>query len=111
MKVELLSNDCNKQVSPMSEGFAVTWVNFKPYKGINMTTRHPQARRAPQVATVDNDYQRVEPGLPYPSAIFHVYASVETPWVAQTLSHFTPVKHGRVSSHSVTVEATKFAGP
>jgi hypothetical protein len=28
-----------------------------------------------------------------------------------TLSHYTFVKHGGVSSNSVTIEATKFAGP
>jgi hypothetical protein len=31
-------NDYKKQVSPMSEGFMVTRVNFKPCKGINLTT-------------------------------------------------------------------------
>jgi hypothetical protein len=62
------------------------------------------------VATVHDDYQRLEPGPPYASAIFHVHASVDTPWVAGTLSHCTPVKYAGVSSNSVTVKATQFAG-
>jgi hypothetical protein len=30
------------------------------------------------VAIVHDDYQRVEPGPPYPSVIFHAYALTET---------------------------------
>jgi hypothetical protein len=33
------------------------------------------------------------------------------PWVAHALSHFTPVRYGRIASVSVTHDATKFAGP
>jgi hypothetical protein len=76
-----------------------------------LTTRHTRARRAPRVATVHEDHQRVEPGPPYPSVVFHVYASVDTPWVARTLSHYTPVKYGGVSSNSAIVEATQFVRP
>jgi hypothetical protein len=46
--------------------------------------------------------------LPHPSAIFHAYASANTTWVARTLSHYTPVKRGKVSSNSLTHKATKF---
>jgi hypothetical protein len=46
--------------------------------------------------------------LPCPSAIFHAYALVNTPWVARTLSHCTPVKQGKVSSNSSTHKATQF---
>jgi hypothetical protein len=35
----------------------------------------------------------------------------EHPWVARTLSHYTSVKRGKVSSNSATVETTKFARP
>jgi hypothetical protein len=59
-----------------------------------------------RVATVHDDYQRVKPGPPYPSVVFHVYASVDTSWVAQTLSHCTHEKYGGVSSILVTMEAT-----
>jgi hypothetical protein len=63
------------------------------------------------VATVHDVIRESDRVLPHPSAIFHAYASVDTSWVAQTLSHCTPVKQGKVSSNSVTYEATKFAGP
>jgi hypothetical protein len=46
--------------------------------------------------------------LPCPSVVFHVYALADTPWVARTLSHCTPVKRCKVSSNSSTYEATKF---
>jgi hypothetical protein len=46
--------------------------------------------------------------LPRPSAIFHAYASADTPWVARTLFHYTPVKLGKVSSNSSTHDATQF---
>jgi hypothetical protein len=63
------------------------------------------------VATVHEDYQRVEPGPLYPSAVFHTYASKDTPWVGQTLSHCTLVKYVGLSSNSATVKATQFVGP
>jgi hypothetical protein len=63
------------------------------------------------VATVHDNYQRGEPGPPYPSDVFHVYATADTPWVGQTLSHCTSVKSSGVSSNTATVEATKFVGP
>jgi hypothetical protein len=88
-----------------------TWVNFKPCKGINLTTRHQRARRAPRVATVHNTVKESGRVLPCPSAIFHPYASVDTPWVAQILSHYTPVKRGKISSNSVTHKATMLTGP
>jgi hypothetical protein len=46
--------------------------------------------------------------LPRPRTVFHAYASVDTPCVARTLSHCTPVKRGKVSSNSSTHETTKF---
>jgi hypothetical protein len=49
--------------------------------------------------------------LPHPSAAFHVKTSTGSPWVARTLSLLSFVKRGKVSSNSVTNEATKFAGP
>jgi hypothetical protein len=32
--------------------------------------------------------------------VFHAYATVNTPWVAHALSHFTPVRYGRIASNS-----------
>jgi hypothetical protein len=63
------------------------------------------------VATVHILIRNSGRGLPHPSAVFHEYASVDTPWEAQTLSHCTPVKRGIVSSNSSTHEATQFVGP
>jgi hypothetical protein len=60
------------------------------------------------VATVHDTVKESGRVLPRPSAVFHAYASVDTPWVARTLSHCTPVKRGKVSSNSSTHEGTKF---
>jgi hypothetical protein len=46
--------------------------------------------------------------LPRPSAVFYAYVSMDTPSVVRTLSHCTPVKQGKVSSNSLTHEATQF---
>jgi hypothetical protein len=43
--------------------------------------------------------------------VFYAYASVDTAWVAHALSHFTPVRYGRIASVSAAHEATLFAGP
>jgi hypothetical protein len=40
--------------------------------------------------------------------IFHLYASVNTPWVAHALSHFTSFKYGRIASVSAAHDATQF---
>jgi hypothetical protein len=40
--------------------------------------------------------------------VFHMYASMDTPWVAHALSHCTPVRYGRTTSVSVAHDATKF---
>jgi hypothetical protein len=60
------------------------------------------------VATVHDVIKESGRVLPRPSAVFHAYASVDTTWVARTLSHCTPVKRGKVSSNLSTHEATKF---
>jgi hypothetical protein len=43
---------CGEQASPISEGVAEVRINSQPCNGMNLTTRHTQARRAPRVATV-----------------------------------------------------------
>jgi hypothetical protein len=60
------------------------------------------------VATVHDVIKKSDRVLPRPSAVFYAYASVDTPWVARTLSYCTPVKRGKVSSNSSTYEATQF---
>jgi hypothetical protein len=110
MKVELLRNDRNRQVLPIPEGNRGGSSQFNLCKGKNLTTRHLGARRAPRVATVHDAVKELDRVLPHPSAIFHAYASTDTPWVARTLFHCTPRKRGKVSSNSMTHEATQFAG-
>jgi hypothetical protein len=40
--------------------------------------------------------------------VLHAYASADTPWAAQALSHYTPIKYGRIASVSVAHDATSF---
>jgi hypothetical protein len=40
--------------------------------------------------------------------VFHTYASVDTPWVAYALPHFTSVRYGRIASVSAAHDATQF---
>jgi hypothetical protein len=108
MELIILPLNTTNKPSPMSDGVTEIWINNQPYKGINLTTRHTQARRAPRVATIHDVTKKPGQVLPRPSAVFHVYASADTPWVAQTLSHYTSVKWGKVSSNSSTHEATQF---
>jgi hypothetical protein len=43
--------------------------------------------------------------------VFHAYVSADTPWMAHALSHFRPIRYGRIASVSAAHEATQFAGP
>jgi hypothetical protein len=43
---------CGEQGSPIFEGVTEIRINSQPCKGINLTTWHTEARRAPRVATV-----------------------------------------------------------
>jgi hypothetical protein len=52
MKLIILCLNTANKPSPMSEGVTEIWINNQPCKGINLTTRHTQARRAPWVATI-----------------------------------------------------------
>jgi hypothetical protein len=74
--------DLVNKPSPMSEGVVEIRINSQPCKGINMTTRHMQYRRALQVTTVHDTVKESSQVLPRPSAVFHAYASADTPWVA-----------------------------
>jgi hypothetical protein len=40
--------------------------------------------------------------------VFHAYASADTPWVDHTLSHYIPVRYGRIASISAAHDATQF---
>jgi hypothetical protein len=85
-------------------------INSQPCKGINLTTQHTRARRAPWVATIHNAIKETIRAHLTLVHVFHTYASMDTPWVAHALSHFTPVRYGRIPSVSVAHEATQFAG-
>jgi hypothetical protein len=103
----LCLNTTNKP-QPMSDSVVEIRINNQPCKGINQTTQHTWATEATWVATVHNTVKESGQILPHPSAVFHAYTSVDTPWVAWTLSHCTPVKQGKVSSNLSTHKATKF---
>jgi hypothetical protein len=75
------------------------------YKPDNTIHAGPGALR---VATIHDVTKKPGRVLPCPSDIFHVYASTDTPWVARTPSYCTPLKRGKVSSNSLTHEATQF---
>jgi hypothetical protein len=40
--------------------------------------------------------------------VFQAHASVDTPWVAHALSHFTSVRYGRLAFVSATHDASQF---
>jgi hypothetical protein len=92
----------------MSKGVAEIRINNQPCKGINLTTRHTQAQRAPRVATIHNEVKEMIRAHLTLVNVFHAYASADTPWVAHALSHFTPVRYGRITSISATHDATQF---
>jgi hypothetical protein len=111
MKVELLLNDYNRQVLPISEGNHGDSSQFKPCKGNNLTTRHTRPGKTPRMATVQNAVKETIMTHLTLVHVFHVYASADTSWVAHALSHFTPVRYDRIASVSAAHEATQFAGP
>jgi hypothetical protein len=92
----------------MSEGVMEIRINNQPCKGTNLTTRHTQAQRAQRVATIHDEVKEMIRAHLALVHIFHAYASVDTPWVAHALSHFTSVRYGRIASISVTHDATQF---
>jgi hypothetical protein len=83
MKLELLHLDAANKPSPISKGVTEIQINSQPYKGINLTTRHTQAKRAPWVATVHDAVKDLGRVLPHPSVVFHTYALADTPWVVR----------------------------
>jgi hypothetical protein len=108
MKLIILRLDSMNKPSPMSEGVTEIQINSQLYKSINMTTRHMQAHRAPQVATLHNAVKETIRTHLTLVHVFHAYASVDIPWVAHALSHCTPIKYGRIASVLAVHNATKF---
>jgi hypothetical protein len=81
----------------MSEGVVEIRIDSQPCKGINLTTWHTQAQRAPRVAIIhDVVKERIRAHLT-PVHVFHAYASMDTLWVAHALSHCTPIRYGRIA--------------
>jgi hypothetical protein len=108
MKLIIPRLDSVNKPSPMSEGVVEIRINSQPCMGINLTTRHTWAMEATRVATIHDEAKKLSLVQSGPSAVFHTHTSMDTPWVAWTLSHCTPVKQGKVSSNSSAHEATKF---
>jgi hypothetical protein len=102
----ILYLDAANKPSSISEGVTEIRINSQPCKGINLTTRHTQARRAPRVATIhDMTKETIRAHLTLVH-VFHAYASVDTLWVAHALSHRTPVRYGRIATVSAAYDAT-----
>jgi hypothetical protein len=108
MKVELLRLNTVNKSSPMSEGVVEIQINNQPCKGINLTTRHTHAWRAPRVSTIHDEVKEMIRAHLTLVHVFHAYASTDTPWVAYALSHFTSVRYGRIASVSAAHDATQF---
>jgi hypothetical protein len=108
MKVIILCLDLVNNPSLMSEGVAEIRINSQPYKGINLTTWHTQARRAPRVATIHDVTKELIRAHLTLVHVFRTYASADTPWVDHALSWCTPVRYGRIASTSVTHNVTQF---
>jgi hypothetical protein len=83
MKLIILCLDAVNKPPAMSDGVAEIQINNQPCKGINLTTWHTQARRTSRVAIVHDAVKESDQVLPHPSAVFHVYASADTLWVAR----------------------------
>jgi hypothetical protein len=82
MKLELLRLGATNKPSPISEGVMEIQINSQPYKDINLTTRQMHARRTPRVATDHDTIKESGQDLPHPSAVFRVYALMDTQWLA-----------------------------
>jgi hypothetical protein len=108
MKLIMLRLGATNKPSLIFESVMEIRINNQRCKGINLTTRHTQAWRAPRVATIHDVTKKPGRVLPHPGAVVHAYASTDIPWVAWTLSHFTSVKWGKVSSNSLKHEASHF---
>jgi hypothetical protein len=92
----------------MSEGVAKIRIKNQPCKGINLTTQHTQARKAPRVATVHDAVKETIRAHLTLVHIFRAYASAYTQWVASALSHYTPVRYSWIASISVAHNSTQF---
>jgi hypothetical protein len=67
-----------------------------------------KARRAPRVAIVHDTVKEMIRAHLTLVHVFHVYASADTPRVAHALSHYTPIRYGRIAYVSAAHDATQF---
>jgi hypothetical protein len=65
-----------------------------------------QAQSAPWVATVHDAVKETIKAHLTLVHVFHAYASADTLWVAHALSHYTPVRYGRIAYISAAHNAT-----
>jgi hypothetical protein len=96
------------KASLISESVAEIQINNQPCRGINLTTRHTQARRAPRVAIIHDEVKETIRAHLTRVHVFPAYASEDTPWVAYALSHYTFVRYGRIAFVSAAHDATQF---
>jgi hypothetical protein len=108
MKFIILCLNTSNKPSSMFECVTEIRINNQSCKGINLTTRHTQARRTPWVATIHDEVKETIRAHLTLVHIFHAYALMDTPWVAHALSHFTSVRYGRIASISAAHNATQF---
>jgi hypothetical protein len=108
MKLTNLRLDSANKPSPISEGVAEIRINSQQYKGIKLTTRDMQARRASRVATVHDAVKETIMAHLTLVHVLHAYVSTDTPWVTHALSHCTPIRYGRIASVSAAHDATQF---
>jgi hypothetical protein len=108
MKVELLRFGAANKPSPMFKGVTEIRINSQPCEGINLTTQHTQARRAPRVATVHDVVKETIRAHLTQVHVFHAYASADIPRVAHVLFHCTPIRYGRIASILAIYDATQF---
>jgi hypothetical protein len=108
MKLIILCLNTANKPSLISESVAEIRINSQPCKGINLTTRHTPAQRAPRVATIHDEVKETIRAHLTLVHVFHAYALADTPWVAHALSHYTPIRYGRIASVSVAHDATQW---
>jgi hypothetical protein len=60
------------------------------------------------VATIHNEIKETIRAHLTLVHVFHAYASANTLWVAHALSHYTPIRYGRITSVSAAHDATQF---
>ncbi len=83
MKLIILRLDAANKPSPISEGVMEIRINNQRCKGINLTTRHTQAWRAPRVAKIHDEVKEMIGTHLTLVYVFHAYASTDTPWVTR----------------------------